>query len=439
MKAGAGHPMGPLTLSDFVGLDTLGSICDVMFDEFRERRFAQPPTLRKMLAAGWYGRSRAWASTTTPATSRSRTRASEADVTERPRRRSSARPRRRARAPPREGGASRASCRSASASARLLDEGSFVEDALLANWEQDGLGADGVVTGIGDGRRPPGRGDGQRPDRQGRLVGPEDGREDHPHPGAGARAPRCRWSTSSTRPARASPSRSQMFPGRRGAGRIFHNEVKMSRRRAAGLRAVRAERRRRRLHPGLLRRRDHARRQRLDVPRLAADGRDGDRREGHARGDGRRADAHRRLAAAATSSSRPTRRASTLARRYLSYFPTQLGGASRRSRRRPSRRRDARDPRHRPGRREQAVRHARADRRARRRGLVPRGPRALGQGADRRLRAPRRPRRRDRRQPAASRRAACCSSTPPTRRRASSGPATPSTCRCCSWPTCPAS
>jgi 3-hydroxybutyryl-CoA dehydrogenase len=56
MKAGAGHPMGPLTLSDFVGLDTLGSICDVMFDEFRERRFAQPPTLRKMLAAGWYGR-----------------------------------------------------------------------------------------------------------------------------------------------------------------------------------------------------------------------------------------------------------------------------------------------------------------------------------------------------------------------------------------------
>jgi 3-hydroxybutyryl-CoA dehydrogenase len=56
MKAGAGHPMGPLLLSDFVGLDTLGSICDVLFDEFRERRFAQPPTLRKMLAAGWYGR-----------------------------------------------------------------------------------------------------------------------------------------------------------------------------------------------------------------------------------------------------------------------------------------------------------------------------------------------------------------------------------------------
>jgi 3-hydroxybutyryl-CoA dehydrogenase len=56
MKAGAGHPMGPLTLADFVGLDTMGSICDVMFDEFRERRFARPPTLNKMLAAGWYGR-----------------------------------------------------------------------------------------------------------------------------------------------------------------------------------------------------------------------------------------------------------------------------------------------------------------------------------------------------------------------------------------------
>ena len=56
MKAGAGHPMGPLTLADFVGLDTLGSICDVLFDEFREKRFARPPMLRKMLSAGWFGR-----------------------------------------------------------------------------------------------------------------------------------------------------------------------------------------------------------------------------------------------------------------------------------------------------------------------------------------------------------------------------------------------
>jgi 3-hydroxybutyryl-CoA dehydrogenase len=56
MKAGANHPMGPLELADFVGLDTLAAIGDVMFEEYRERRFAAPPTLRKMVAAGWYGR-----------------------------------------------------------------------------------------------------------------------------------------------------------------------------------------------------------------------------------------------------------------------------------------------------------------------------------------------------------------------------------------------
>jgi 3-hydroxybutyryl-CoA dehydrogenase len=56
MKAGANHPMGPLLLSDFVGLDTLKSIGDIMFDEYREKRFAAPPTLRKMVAAGYYGR-----------------------------------------------------------------------------------------------------------------------------------------------------------------------------------------------------------------------------------------------------------------------------------------------------------------------------------------------------------------------------------------------
>ena len=56
MKAGANHPMGPFTLLDFVGLDTTKSIADIMFDEYRERRFAAPPTLRKMVAAGWYGK-----------------------------------------------------------------------------------------------------------------------------------------------------------------------------------------------------------------------------------------------------------------------------------------------------------------------------------------------------------------------------------------------
>ena len=72
--------------------------------------------------------------------------------------------------------------------ARLLDAGSFAEEALLANWEQDGFGADGVVTGMGTiaGRQV--ARDGQRPDGQGRLLGPEDRREDHPDPGAGARS-----------------------------------------------------------------------------------------------------------------------------------------------------------------------------------------------------------------------------------------------------------
>jgi 3-hydroxybutyryl-CoA dehydrogenase len=56
MKGGAAHPMGPLTLLDFVGLDTTASIADIMFDEYREKRFAAPPTLRKLVAAGFYGK-----------------------------------------------------------------------------------------------------------------------------------------------------------------------------------------------------------------------------------------------------------------------------------------------------------------------------------------------------------------------------------------------
>src|SRR5919202_552579 len=55
MKGGAAHPMGPFTLLDFVGLDTTKAIADIMFDEYREKRFAAPPTLRKMVAAGFHG------------------------------------------------------------------------------------------------------------------------------------------------------------------------------------------------------------------------------------------------------------------------------------------------------------------------------------------------------------------------------------------------
>ncbi|MET0127827.1 MAG: 3-hydroxybutyryl-CoA dehydrogenase [Solirubrobacterales bacterium] len=56
MIAGASHPMGPLTLADFVGLDTLASIADVMADYYEEDRFSQPDTLRKLVDAGHYGR-----------------------------------------------------------------------------------------------------------------------------------------------------------------------------------------------------------------------------------------------------------------------------------------------------------------------------------------------------------------------------------------------
>ena len=56
MKLGCGHPMGPLTLLDFVGLDTTYYISQIMFDEFKERRFAAPPLLKRMVLAGWHGR-----------------------------------------------------------------------------------------------------------------------------------------------------------------------------------------------------------------------------------------------------------------------------------------------------------------------------------------------------------------------------------------------
>jgi 3-hydroxybutyryl-CoA dehydrogenase len=56
MKLGCGYPMGPFTLLDFIGLDTTLLIADIMFDEFRETRFAPPPLLRRMVQAGLLGR-----------------------------------------------------------------------------------------------------------------------------------------------------------------------------------------------------------------------------------------------------------------------------------------------------------------------------------------------------------------------------------------------
>lgn len=56
MRLGLGYPMGPFTLGDFVGLDTTYYIAEIMFNEFREKRFAPPPLLKRMVMAGLYGR-----------------------------------------------------------------------------------------------------------------------------------------------------------------------------------------------------------------------------------------------------------------------------------------------------------------------------------------------------------------------------------------------
>ncbi len=55
---GLGHPMGPLTLLDFVGLDTTYYIAEAMFEEFKDARYAPPPLLKQMVLAGWWGRKR---------------------------------------------------------------------------------------------------------------------------------------------------------------------------------------------------------------------------------------------------------------------------------------------------------------------------------------------------------------------------------------------
>jgi acetyl-CoA carboxylase carboxyltransferase component len=111
--------------------------------------------------------------------------------------------------------------------ARLLDEGSFAEEALLANWEQEGLGADGVVTGMGTvGGRPVAvmandptvKAGSWGPKTVEKIIRIQERALEHRVPmiylvdSAGARI----------------TDQVQMFPGRRGAGRIFHTEVKMS-------------------------------------------------------------------------------------------------------------------------------------------------------------------------------------------------------------------
>ena len=56
MQLGTGYPMGPFVLSDFVGLDTLDKIGDIMFTEYKEKRYASPPLLKRMVSLGYFGR-----------------------------------------------------------------------------------------------------------------------------------------------------------------------------------------------------------------------------------------------------------------------------------------------------------------------------------------------------------------------------------------------
>jgi 3-hydroxybutyryl-CoA dehydrogenase len=56
MMLGCGYPMGPLTLLDFVGLDTTYYIANIMFEEYRDNKYAPPPLLRKMVLAGYHGK-----------------------------------------------------------------------------------------------------------------------------------------------------------------------------------------------------------------------------------------------------------------------------------------------------------------------------------------------------------------------------------------------
>ena len=96
--------------------------------------------------------------------------------------------------------------------ARLVDPESFSEEALLANWEKEGLGADGVVTGLALIGGPHGGADGQRPDGEGGLVG----RRRRSRRSSASRSARCssscRWSTWWTPPARGSPTRCRCSP-----------------------------------------------------------------------------------------------------------------------------------------------------------------------------------------------------------------------------------
>ena len=270
--------------------------------------------------------------------------------------------------------------------ALLLDEGSFSEEALLANWQQDGLGADGVVTGVGeiDGRPvalmandPTVKAGSWGPKTVEKILRIQERALDLQIPmvylvdSAGARI----------------TEQVQMFPGRRGAGRIFHNQVKLSGvvpqvcvlfgPSAAGGAYIPA-------FCDIVIMREGNASMYLGSPRMA-EMVIGEKVSLEEMGGARM---HTGVSGCGHQLVKSDEEGIEMARRYLSYLPDQLALA------RPPPSRPAPAPgggldrRADPGRREQAVRHQGADRRARRRGHLHGDPPALGQGARRRLRAP---------------------------------------------------
>ena len=340
---------------------------------------------------------------------------------------------------PREERRERASSSPASASPGSSMPGSFVEDAALANALDAELPADGVITGIGDASTAApcaimandstvkaGSWGARTVEKILRIQ--ETARD----------APRARSSTWSTRPARASPIRSTCSPAAaaRGASSTTRCSCRAG---AADLPALRPVGGGRRVHPGVLRRRLHGRQERQHVPRLAAHGRDGHRREGDARGDGRRA-MHCSVSGCGDVLVKTEEEAIAFAQRYLALLAAELRASRRRVRRRaPPKPSGKRIDEIIPADENKPFDMMRGHRRDHRRGQLLRDQEALRARDRHRLRAHRRARRRHRRQPAEVARAACSSSTRPTRRRASSGCATRSTCRCSTSPTCPAS
>ena len=323
--------------------------------------------------------------------------------------------------------------------ALLLDEGSFAEEALLANWQEEGLGADGVVTGVGriDGRPvalmandPTVKAGSWGPKTVEKILRIQERALELQAPmvylvdSAGARI----------------TDQVQMFPGRRGAGRIFYNQVRLSGvvpqvcvlfgPSAAGGAYIPA-------FCDIVIMREGNASMYLGSPRMA-EMVIGEQVSLEEMGGARM---HTGVSGCGHQLVASDEEGIDTARRYLSYLPGNWrdpaagrdGPPAGRSRGRRRRRfAGAADP----GRREQAVRHQAADRGADRRGLAAGDPSPLGARAGGGLREARRERRSGSWPTSPSTRAGSCSATRPTRRRGSSGRATPSTCRCCSWPTC---